>query len=146
MSKEQVACPTCGHVTQKHKHGISNVLVRGLRFVANETGAFRPGQLFKDLPRGERSIADNFQKLRYWELVRQVPIEGKTQTGVWVITPKGRLFLEGRITVPHFVYTINGRRVGYEGEWVDINTAATFTKIKQRPEYAADAVPVGPCL
>jgi hypothetical protein len=66
-----------------------------------------------------RNQWDNFQKLRYWDLVaRYTDKEGIRKGGVWTITSKGIEFVLGRIKVPKSVWTYRGERVRYEGDEV----------------------------
>lgn len=58
---------------------------------------------------------DNFQKLKYWGLVRQSYENGVRCRGVWEITRLGRNFLAGFAQVNRFVWTFRDQPVDFEG-------------------------------
>lgn len=91
----------------EYRHRLNLTLLAGLRRIQDAGGG--PINLSKlDLTRNQW---DNFQKLRYWEVVRQVEVNGSRKKGVWEITPLGSAFLMERTTLPVQVWTYRGTTV-----------------------------------
>ncbi len=104
-------CEHCGAKIVEYKHGLTKVLVRGLVALAALGGRGKTAELDE-----KRSVMDNFQKLRYFQLVR------KTRTpGVWTITDLGYAFLNKDTQIYEYVWTFRGEVVRYEGSavWID---------------------------
>src|SRR3990172_2942221 len=94
--KEKKTCPTCGASMVEHKHGLSRALVEGLDRLAKRGKPINLKHL--ELTRNQW---DNFQKLRYWDLVaKHDDGKGGRKGGVWKMTSKGLDFLAGRIRIP----------------------------------------------
>ena len=73
----------------------------------------------------------NAHKLRYWKLIKNVG------GGVWVITPEGYDWLDGKVSVPERVVTYRGEVVRYDGPpMFRINVP---TAIWRRSDYAQNA-------
>ena len=131
---ECAVCPTCGAKTVRYKHVFNEALAVGLcrLYLARE-----PINL-KDLGL-TRNEWDNFQKLRYWDLVRKhVDSKGKRKGGFWEITEEGKRFLCGGSIYSH-VWTYRGERVEYDGELIRVGGYLP-KDYKQRVEYAEGAV------
>jgi hypothetical protein len=64
-------------------------------------------------------------KLQHWGFLDPVKNEEgkKAKSGDWILTQKGRDFVQGKITVPYRTWTYDGQTVGYEGDQVSINDA-----------------------
>lgn len=128
-------CPMCGASTLEHQHSLSRALVEGLVKLAEAGGG--PLNL-RDLGL-TRNQWDNFQKLRYFELVRQVTIDGKRKRGVWEITADGWSFLGGR-AVPRTVWTFRGEPTRRSDDTVTITT--TLPGYQLREDWAQAALPM----
>lgn len=130
-------CPHCGASMMEYKHGLSTGLVAGL------VKLYRHRKPVNIKVLGlTRNQWDNFQKLRYWELVRKYTPPGerpKGKGGVWTITQYGIDFVEMRTSAPKFVWTYRGERMRYEGDPVFIKEVDALYRVK--PDYSADAVP-----
>lgn len=134
--KTKASCTHCGAPTVEYKHSLSTGLARCLRAIF-EAGNFAH---VGDLPLSYNDRC-NFQKLRYWDLVRYADDpSGSKAGGWWALTPLGQGFVAGVYTAPKSVWTYRGSRVRYEGE------QGTFATIqgpyKTRPEYAQEAKPM----
>lgn len=92
----------------------------------------------------------NFQKLKYWGLVKQ----SSERSGVWVLTDRGTNFVEGRTAVPSHAASYRATPVELPEEKKKRTKLVMFKDIypyeiqdretvryKQREEYAEDAEP-----
>jgi hypothetical protein len=108
-------CPHCGAATVAYKHSLTLPLVSALQKLADNGG----GPINLQHLGLTRNQWDNFQKLRYFGLVEQVPGDGgQTKTGVWQITDMGRRFLLGTELVKRTVWTYRGKVVRRDGDLV----------------------------
>ena len=61
-------------------------------------------------------------RLRFWDLAVQEaerrPDGGKS--GWWMVTPKGRLFALGKLTIPKYAFVYDGRVLWHDGPQVTI--------------------------
>jgi hypothetical protein len=132
-------CESCGAKTVEYRHGFSVALAVGLIRLYN---AAVPVNL-KTLGL-TRNQWDNFQKLRYWGLAAQCKDEnGNRRAGFWVLTTKGKDFVEGKTTIQDHVWTYRGRTVRYDGAPIAF-PHADLTQMEgyaQRADYASEAVP-----
>lgn len=128
-------CDHCGAKIVEYRHRLSPPLVESLRKLEAAGGG--PINLKElDLTYNARC---NFQKLRYWDLVKQVRnADGSYVGGVWAITMRGRAFLSGSATAFPQVWTYRGTRVRYEGVPIRI-TDVMGPHYQHRPEWAAQA-------
>lgn len=130
-----VKCPNCGAKMVEYRHTMSKALA---------TGLYRLGMIGKAVNIKSLGLTrnqwDNFQKLRYWDLVAKALREdGKHIGGAWGITERGREFLAGKITVARAVWTYRGERVRYDAQAVAFRDVAD--PYETRPEYARAAKP-----
>jgi hypothetical protein len=119
----------------EYKHSFNAHLAFGLRRIYEAGKAVNLDDL--DLNRNQW---DNFQKLRYWDLVEKAFRDDGTRIrGAWRITPKGTDFVEGRTTINQSVWTYRGDTVRFEGDqkrFDDVHESG----YAQRDTYAAEAV------
>lgn len=130
-------CQTCGAAIVEYKHGMNHGLVTGLIRLYEHRKPVNIRQL-----KLTRSAWDNFQKLRYWELVAKYTAPGKDpmkKGGIWTITQLGIDFVTGRAVVPKYVWTFRGERIRYEGSPITIEQADPL--YRTRFEYAVSAMP-----
>lgn len=135
-------CPHCGAKMVEYRHSLNAGLVtalRRLRDAGGDSGASGGGEAnLADLGL-TRNQWDNFQKLRYFDLVEQVEVDGRRKRGVWRVTERGRDWLDGAIRVPMRAVTYRGERVAYEGPAVTPNDLSPG--FAHRETYAAEARP-----
>jgi hypothetical protein len=131
-----VICETCGAKVVEYKHGLSKGLVRVLYLIAQ---AGLPGSTISmsevKLTYSQRC---NSQKLRYWYLIEKVHDE-LSKGGDWRITQRGSDFLQGKISLPQYVWTFHGEQVRYEGRYRYIDQVTGGWK--WRPDYGREAIP-----
>jgi hypothetical protein len=96
MTEPSKVCEHCGAKTVEYKHTFSDALAVGLfKLYAAGGGPIN----LKDLAL-TRNQWDNFQKLRYWQLVGQsYRKDGTRMNGYWHITSVGKIFIETWATV-----------------------------------------------
>jgi len=61
------------------------------------------------------SASADFSKLRFWGLVEElddIRADGSPRNGYWRITPKGRKFVRGEITIPKYRLFLSGIDLG----------------------------------
>lgn len=134
---QKKVCEHCGASMMEYKHGLSGGLVAGLVRLFRHRKPINLKHL-----KLTRNQWDNFQKLRYWDLVRKYtpPDEApKGKGGVWTITQRGIDFVRGTLQVPKFVWTYRGEMRRFEGE--EIYIWHVDPQYKTRPEYAEEALP-----
>ena len=120
----------------EYRHGMTVPLVTGLRALLRSGG----GPLnIKELCL-TRNQWDNFQKLRYWDLVFQVEVDGQRKKGVWQITPLGMAFLFRETRVPNHVWTYRGRTVRTAETMVWVTDVVEW--YEKREDYIATMRPV----
>lgn len=88
--------------------GLVNALLKFCKAVAKKNENKIHLQKECDLTKNEYN---NFQKLRYFGLVKQVTEPGKQQSGFWALTIKGAKFLKGEVSVPKTVIVSEGHTV-----------------------------------
>ena len=84
------------------------------------------------------AMRDNFQKLRYFDLVTKSYSEsGVRALGVWEATVKGREFITNRRLCEEGVWTYRGERQRYDGALVSVDQVVA--DYQQRPEWAIES-------
>lgn len=111
--KEKKICPHCKRSMEPNKQGLTRGLVMTLLSVYDQVGT-KPFHLQKDVALTKNQY-NNFQKLRYWGLVKKC-----ADGGVWQIDRVGIEFLKDNVRLRKFLYTFNNAIVGDEGDFVKI--------------------------
>ena len=118
----------------EYKHGLSKGLCRSLIQIAI---AFKDTKAHEIKDMGlDYNHRCNFQKLRYWRLVEKVG-EQTGKGGLWRITETGKEFIQGKISLPKFVWTFRGVIARYEGEYITIFDVTDGWK--SRSQYAQES-------
>jgi hypothetical protein len=131
-------CEACGASKMQYRHSFSEALATGLLRL------YKFGQPAINLKylKLTRNQWDNFQKLRYWELVKKHTDENSKRIGgTWAITDLGRKFVEGACAVHKTVWTYRGCFVRYDGPMVYFSEL--HDGYKTREQYADEAIPHG---
>ena len=125
-----VSCPCCDQRAQVYRRPIYTAMVRHLLTLyradaerregtplpatyASADGHFHIDRLIHARPGGGRAGGD-FAKLRFWGLVLESTAEievGARSPGWWRITPRGRAFCEGTLSVRQYVFLYNGQPI-----------------------------------
>ena len=133
MAKKEY-CPTCGQPIMKHRHTFSRALAGILLIVANKYGTRKPFHLQKDLDLTPNQY-NNFQKLKYWDLVFKHSVQGKRIGGYWFLTTKAQYFIRGLVEIPRYVVTFNNQVTERSEERINMGQAYGFYRV---PEQWAD--------
>lgn len=133
MADDVQRCPHCGAKMVEYRHALNAPLLRALAKLYRHGRAVNLRELKLD-----RNEWDNFQKLKYWDFVYQVEVNGERKKGVWWLTRRGGAFVRGELSVQSGVWTYRGRRTRYDGQpvYVDDYLDAEW---KQRPAYARES-------
>jgi len=135
MSKESKFCECCGAKTVKYKHSFSEALAVGL-YKLYEFGNISINLKHLGLTRNQW---DNFQKLRYWGLVKQAyRPDGTRLNGEWIVTQEGIDFIERGTSIQKSVWTYRGKTVDFDGDtcfFLDVHEPS----YKKRLEYWDEA-------
>ncbi len=129
-------CEHCGATTVQYTHNMNIFLIEGLTALQNAGGVESIKNLGLD-----NNEWNNFQKLRYWDLISKHYEGDRRISGVWAITQKGRDFLANLLKIDVRVLTYRGVRIKYQGDLVTAKEIIENT-YKQRVEYAEDAEPL----
>lgn len=133
MISNKNICKCCGAKIVQYRHTLSPILIVGLRALEKAGGG--PINI-KDLNL-ERTAWDNFQKLKYFGLVKKAD-ESMTKGGTWIITNLGKNFLNGNISVPKSIWTYRGN-ISKQSE-ISITIDQVKGKTRNRIDYAKDAI------
>lgn len=125
-------CEHCGAKIVEYKHSISKGLISCLDLISKREGPVNLNELGFNY-----NQQSNFQKLRYWDLVRKSDPKN-VKGGEWVITEKGLNFIKKIITLPKSVWTFRGEPVRYEGEAIFVDQVKE--SYKTRKEYISECV------
>jgi len=130
--RETERCPTCNARRVEYRHVMNRALVLGLMRLDAVGGTANLADLGLT-----RNQWDNFQKLRYWDLVQQVAVDGVRKKGVWEVTPLGAAFLRGTVTIAHAVFTYRGERTEFSGPMIGVRSLHPES-YRKREDYARD--------
>lgn len=139
MDPNDEFCDHCGAKVVEYKHSLSAGLAGALRKFSGMYGLYAGElSLVIQLTYSERC---NFQKLRYWGLVKKMgDQDGKG--GMWNITAQGNAWLRGDTTVSKHVWTYRAQVRRFEGEPVHVEEV--LDGWRWRPDYRGDAAPHDP--
>lgn len=116
-----VDCPCCGQFVKLYRRKLNSSMAYALIMIARHDRR-RPGEFFH-VPAWLDALAvpsavarGDFAKLRFWGLIEPQPdtrrADGSKRAGFWRITPLGRDFAAGRVSVPSHVYLYNQKPIG----------------------------------
>lgn len=121
----------------EYKHTLNEAICRGLIALHNYGQSVNIRELNMS-----RTQWDNFQKLRYWDLVQQIfDKDGKRKRGIWGITNLGIRFVLSQEPVFKSVWTYRGERVRYEETGGKIFMYEAVQGYQIRDDYAKEAQP-----
>lgn len=121
-------CPHCDAKIVRYKHGLNEPLVGALVKLANAGGEANISKIGLT-----HNQICNFQKLRYWDLVRKCDVDG-----CWHVSTKGYSFLSGSISIKKQAITFRGKTVAFDGKDIFI-TSYLPTAWMKREEYILNA-------
>lgn len=137
QSGEPTLCPCCGRTAKLYRRrlhsGMARDLVELYRLTLEREASGRSpridwSELWHANRRGEATTGNEFSKLQHWELIEKLPAT-KAEDGAelepagWVITAKGRRFVQGRIRVPRHCYLLDNKRQRFSEDSTSIAEA-----------------------
>lgn len=128
--KKKQYCPHCHQPIMKHKHSFNMPLAFIIRRLAEKYKASEPFHLQKDIELSKNQY-NNFQKLRYWDLVDKYFENGHRKGGYWVLTQKVYMLLEGNI-IPRWVKTFNNKVVEKSAEMICLKDVIGYYDIPEK--------------
>lgn len=119
-------CPVCRQFAKEYKRKLNTTMVKALGLIYKATA---PGLHFAHGPTvlmGSGIFGGDVGKLAYFGLVEEEaahrPDGGRG--GWWRVTPNGRMFLQGIVTVPKYAHVYDGRVLSFSGDPVGIHDVA----------------------
>lgn len=116
-------CPVCDRWGKVYPRAINRTMARSLIWLTQakpvkDGWVDVPAQAPKWLVR-----SNQLPTLRWWGLVERMPHDSgeKKFSGMWRVTQSGHDFVDGKVTVPHKVFTYNGEVEGVSLETVKIH-------------------------
>jgi hypothetical protein len=137
-----IRCPCCEQFAKAYRSSfrwtaayalLLLVRLRRSRHVYDPTWSFHLASSLQDC-----AIADDRRRaallggggpataLTHWRLIEPVlssPATGAKSAGEYTLTEEGLTFAEGRSRIPRYVYTYNGRVLGFGGKQIDVREA-----------------------
>lgn len=116
-------CACCGQLVKLYKRNLyykpARSLIELYLLDCTEPGYHHIRNLKPDLG------GSDFSKLKYWELISHAANDDpeKHNSGMWAITPKGRLFVEDKIKVPKYAFVFNDSLEEFGGPEIGIRDA-----------------------
>lgn len=125
--KEGCECPACGQTVKLYKRKLNSAMAYGLILLTRcqEQGYFHIEDFLKtqECP---SSIRGDIPKLRYFGLIQAMKTTetgGPAKAGYYIVTQKGRDFVDGKLTVPKSVNLYNNKQYGFSEDHVNIKRA-----------------------
>lgn len=129
LVKDGHKCPVCTQFAKVYRRAFPSASARILVLLYREGGRHDYVYLPDLLPKvGTNTASQGGYGVQsaHWGLIERQPgtrEDGSDRVGWWRLTENGRLFVEGRITVPKYAKLYDGRCLGTEGNPVTIQQA-----------------------
>jgi hypothetical protein len=117
-----VSCPCCGQFVKLYKRKLTSSMAYGLILMSKTNGWVHLENYFKGL-NIPSSIRGDMSKLVYWQLLQKQigkREDGSNRTGMYKITDKGKMFVNGQIEVNSHVLLFNNKLQGFSNELINI--------------------------
>jgi hypothetical protein len=129
--KNSCKCPVCNQNVKLYKKKIDSMMAFYLTKLYR-ISMKNPSKVFfhvEDDLKVVNKLGGSWAKLRYWNLIVQKP-KDETDTirrtsGMWRITDTGKMYAEGKLSLPKYIKLYNQTFYGFEGERVDIRSSLT---------------------
>lgn len=119
--KEGRRCPVCNQTVKMMRKNIDSsmayYLIKLYR-ITHDNPLQSWFHVSKDI-KVSYEVGGRFAKLRFWGLIEEKPkdiTDDKRTSGMWRISEKGKLFVEGGCTVKKYVKLYNMRFYGFDGD------------------------------
>lgn len=120
--KEGCKCPVCNQNVKMYKKKVDSQMAFFLIKLHRLTkkNPFKTFFHVQDDINVTMKVGGAWAKLRYWELIEEQPKDKsdttKKTSGMWRITDKGMMFVEGNLSIPKYVKLYNQTFYGYDGD------------------------------
>lgn len=120
-----VKCPVCDRFAKIYRRKLNSTMVRGLIWLYHEGGKDQRLYVnFSQMPPfllKSNQLASN----RWWNLVERKPNDDPKvkHSGMWRLTILGTNFVRGFATVRSHIWHYNSEALGFDGEYINIQTA-----------------------
>lgn len=127
--KEGSKCPACNQHVKLYKKKVDSQMAFFLikLFTLTKKNPTREYFHVQDDINVSMKVSGSWAKLRYWELIEEQSKDTsdvqKRTSGMWRITNKGMMYVEGNLNIPKYVKLYNQTFFGYEGERTSIHQA-----------------------
>ena len=138
-NKEIERCPHCDAKMVEYKHGLSKVLMAGLRSVmrvVDGAGYFHIGKVELSHPQRQ-----NLPKLKYFGIIEKVG-DANGHGGEWRVTRTGMQFVTGQVSLQKSRRTYRNTVIEEMGDYVFITDVTEGWKY--RPDYVRESQPHNP--
>ena len=118
-----VTCPCCAQLVKLYRRNLYHAPARSLIQLylldSRDPGYYHIRNLKPDLG------GSDFSKLKYWGMILHAANDDpeKNSSGMWKITEKGRLFVEGKIRVHKYAFVFNDALEDFGGPQISITDA-----------------------
>lgn len=116
-------CPCCEQFAKVYKRKLNSTMARGLLWLYKQGDGWVEAN--RTAPHWLVSKGGTFATLSHWGLIEEQPGTGgaKRTSGVWRITPAGKVFASGAGMTPARVRLYAGRVLGFSSEQTTIREA-----------------------
>lgn len=128
--KKGIKCPCCGQWVKLYKRklnsGMARVLIHIYHIDKTKTDDFHWIKITEEvLARGANPATMEYSKLKYWDLLEERGDAGvdTKSAGYWRITKLGRDFVEGKVTLPRYVFIYDNKLLESSFEQTSIREA-----------------------
>lgn len=117
-------CPCCGQVVKMYTYKLYSLSSLALIRLYQKTNQKQKAYHISEISEsdGITPRASHFAELRHWGLIEPLKTNdpNKKSSGYWMITEKGRAFVEQGIKLPEKIKMFNNTFFGFEGDEIDI--------------------------
>lgn len=115
-------CPCCGRFSKIYERPLHSGMARQLISLYRKS---KPGQFLHIKHFCDVGTGTDIPFTRFWGLVEaEANTEKKKKTsGIWRLTEKGRLYVEGSYKIIKYCHVFDNRVVKFSGDLVDIKSA-----------------------
>lgn len=118
---EGARCPCCRRWGKINGYQVTSTQVRGMIWMVKR---FRRSA-WVDLSKAPKWVlrSKSMATLHHWELLEAKPKgadEDKRGSGLWRLTPRGRDFVYGRITLPKHAFVFDNKLIKFSREQVNV--------------------------
>lgn len=121
-----VECPCCGQFAKRYRRQLNSGMALALVVFYRECGTqwgYKP-----DVLRGLGAAARDESLLRHWGLLEEATEDREDggRAGWWRVTPKGKAFVQGELSVRKKLVIYNNFPEGFEGRMTTVQQALGY--------------------